>query len=117
MINTLLLNSEWDLCLDGARNLATVSGDYALAQNVACALRLFLGELWYDTSQGVPYLSGILGQGLNKGRVESALSDAAMAVPGVTSVEVDLTTQTSADRSARLLRGSVLINGTITVNF
>lgn len=60
-MNTLLLdNTLWDLCLDAAGNIAVASDPYQRAQSVANALKLFSGELWYDTSKGVPYFAQIL---------------------------------------------------------
>lgn len=40
--HTLLLDADWDLQLDAAGNIMTSSGDYAVAQNVANAIRLLL---------------------------------------------------------------------------
>jgi hypothetical protein len=59
------------------------TGDYATAQNVACALRLFRGELWYDTSAGVPYLQQILGKNLPPSLIKAQFVQAALTVPGV----------------------------------
>lgn len=53
-------NSE-DTCLDAAGNIAVATGPYAVAQDVATQLSTFLGECWYDTSQGVPYWQQIFG--------------------------------------------------------
>ena len=55
-MNTLLLDaSAWDLVLDANGDIALAAPPYAVAQDVASAISLFLGELWYDTTQGVPY--------------------------------------------------------------
>ena len=62
-MNTLLLDrATWDLCLDAAGNIATASEPYALAQDASSAIRLFVSEAWYDTTQGIPYFTNILGQ-------------------------------------------------------
>ena len=62
-MNTLLLDQTlWDLCLDASANIAMASNPYAIAQDAASAIRVFLGEVWYDTTQGVPYWDQILGQ-------------------------------------------------------
>ena len=61
--NTLLLDqSAWDLVIDSAGNIAMATPPYALAQDVASAVRLFLGELWYNTPKGIPYFEDVLGQ-------------------------------------------------------
>lgn len=62
-MDTLLLDvSTWDLVLDANGNIAVASAPYSLAQDVASAIRTFLGEVWYDTTQGVPYWQQILGK-------------------------------------------------------
>ncbi len=61
-MNTLLLDqNEWDLCLDLGGNIALAAAPYAVAQDVASAVRVFKGELWYDTTAGIPWLSDVLG--------------------------------------------------------
>lgn len=60
-MTSLLLDSNWDLTLDANGNLAATAGDYAIAQDVACACRTWQSELWYDMSRGVQY-NLILGQ-------------------------------------------------------
>lgn len=96
-MNTLLLSeplteepSGWDLTLDAAGNLAVAIGPYAIAQDVASAVRLFLGELWYDTTSGVPY-DQILGQRPPLQFLKAQFVAAAMTVPGVASVLCFLT--------------------------
>ena len=62
-MKTLLLDVEsWDVILDAASNIAIASEPYAVAQDVASAIKLFAGELWYDTTKGVPYFASILGK-------------------------------------------------------
>lgn len=85
-MKTLLLdNSLWDLCLDAGGNIAVASEPYARAQDVASAIRLFLGELWYDTSQGVPYFQQILGRTPPVEIFKEHMVRAALTVPGVVS--------------------------------
>lgn len=104
-MKSLLLDvPTWDLKLDSSGNIAAASGAYAVAQDVACALRLFAGELWYDTAQGVPYFETILGFLPSRGFLMAKFSEAALGVPGVVSVVVSLD-----DISvARNLTGSVV---------
>ena len=40
MAYTMLLNDKWDIHVDEAGNIATTTDDYAIAQNVANAVRL-----------------------------------------------------------------------------
>lgn len=87
-MKTLLLDiSQWDLVLDAGGNLAIASDPYAIAQNVASALRLFAGELWYDTSKGVPYFTDILGHTPPVTLFQELMVRAALTVSGVVSAE------------------------------
>lgn len=86
MNDTLLLTTdEWDLCLDAAGNIAMASPPYALAQDVASALRLFLGELWYDDTAGVPYFEQVLAHTPPLNVFRQLMVQAALTVPGVVS--------------------------------
>lgn len=82
--NTLLLDqSKWDLVIDSAGNIAMAAPPYALAQDVASAVRLFLGELWFDTTKGVPYFEEILGKLPPASLLIGYIEKAAKTVPGV----------------------------------
>lgn len=84
--NTLLLDqTKWDLVLDSSGNIATAAPPYALAQDVASAVRLFLGELWYSTAKGIPYFEDILGHLPPASLIVSHIERAAKTVPGVVS--------------------------------
>jgi hypothetical protein len=62
-VKSLLLDTTtWDLCLDANRNIAIAADPYALAQDVSCAIRTFLAEVWYDETQGIPYFQTIFGK-------------------------------------------------------
>lgn len=83
-MKTLLLDTvAWDLVLDAGGNIAVASDPYAVAQDVASAIRLFLGELWYDKSKGIPYFSEILGQATPANVFQDYMVQAALTVPGV----------------------------------
>lgn len=84
--STLLLDvGTWDLTLDSSGNIAIATPPYAVAQDVASAVRTFLGEVFYDTELGVPYTQQILGQAPPLSVVQAAIEQAAMTVPGVQS--------------------------------
>lgn len=85
MRTALLDVSAWDCVLDSAGNLAIATAPYQHAQDVASAIRLFLGELWYDTTKGVPYFTDILGQVPAPGYFQSLMEQAALTVPDVVS--------------------------------
>ncbi|CUJ80797.1 hypothetical protein [Achromobacter sp. 2789STDY5608628] len=83
-MNTLLLDrTVWDLVLDAAGNIAMASNPYALAQDVASAIKLFRGELFYDTAKGIPYWTEALGQLPPLALVRERLRAAALTVPDV----------------------------------
>jgi hypothetical protein len=83
MASTLLLDAvSWDLAVDTAGNIALAGDPYSQAQDAASAIRLFLGELYYDVVQGVPYAQ-ILGRPPNVPLLKSCMVKAALTVPGV----------------------------------
>lgn len=92
MYNTLLLDrTAWDLVLDSNGNIAMAKPSYAVAQDVASAIRLFLGELYYDTTKGVPYWSEVFGQMPPVSLIQQLLVNAALTVPGVVTAQVIIT--------------------------
>lgn len=102
--NTMLLDqSAWDLVIDSAGNIAMAQPPYALAQDVASAVRLFLSELWYDSTKGIPYFEDVLGHLPPLSLLTSYIEKAAMTVPGVTSAQCII-----SQISAREVSGQVL---------
>ena len=88
-MQTLLLDTvTWNLVLDANGNIAVASDPYSLAQDAASAIKLFIGELWYDTAQGVPFWQDILGKAPPLSLVKSLFVTAALTVPGVVSAKV-----------------------------
>ena len=77
--------ATWDLTLDSTGNLALLTGPNALAQDVACAISTFLGEMYYDTTQGIPWLSQVFGQQFSPSLVSSLIVAQVLQVPGVVS--------------------------------
>lgn len=51
----MLLNDNWDITLDGSGDFAWVSGNYATAQNVACACRAFTQDMYFNQEDGIPH--------------------------------------------------------------
>lgn len=72
-----------DSCLDANGNIAVASAPYSIAQDVATQLSTFLGEVWYDSSQGVQYWQKILGQRPPASLLRSLLEEQALMVPDV----------------------------------
>lgn len=91
-MNTMLLDrTDWDLVLDVAGNIALASNPYAVAQDVASAVKLFKGELFYNTVPGVPYWQEFLGHQPPLALVREHVQRAAMTVPEVASAICTLT--------------------------
>jgi hypothetical protein len=86
MASTLLLDrTVWDLVLDASGNIALASDPYSIAQDVASAIKLFKGELWFDATSGIPYWEQILGQLPPLSVIKSQVEAAALTVPEVAS--------------------------------
>ena len=83
---TLLLDQVTnDFVFDSNRNIAICWQPYAVAQDVTSAIKLCLGELWYDTSKGVPFFQKIAGKPLPLSILKTYIEAAAMTVPDVVS--------------------------------
>lgn len=83
-MKTLLLDTAaWDLVLDAAGNIAVAEAPYQLSQDVASAIKTFAGEVWFDTTLGVPYFSTILGKTPPIEYFKDQMVRAAKTVPGV----------------------------------
>ena len=74
---------QWDWVLDSKGNIALASDPYSQAQDVASAVRLFLGELWFDQTKGIPYFENVLGKLPPVVLLSSYIEDVALTVPGV----------------------------------
>lgn len=104
-MDTLLLNRDgWDLALNSAANIAVASDPYSQTQDVASAARLFEGELWFDTTKGIPYFGQILGRNYPIPVFREQAAAAALSVPGVSSARVVISSLTD-----RTLRGQIQI--------
>lgn len=91
-MNTLILAQDtWDLITDAAGNIAMATEPYSLVQDVASACRLFIGELWYDSSQGIPYFENILGHLPPLQYVKLQIERAALTVPTVALAKCTIT--------------------------
>lgn len=97
-MDTIFLNPEiWDLMLDDEGNIAYAKDPYAKAQDVASAVKLFKGELYYDTSKGIPYFDETLGKKQSLALYQYRLEKAALSVPEVVSAKAII--QSNADRT------------------
>ena len=115
--NTLLLDqTAWDLVLDANGNIAMAAPPYALAQDVASAVRTFIGEVWYDTTEGIPYWTKVLGKLPPASLLIEMINQVALSVPGVVTVRTFITSFTN-----RGISGNIQFvdanNVSTTVNF
>lgn len=84
MSSTLLLDrTSWDLCIDAKGNIALASDPYSIAQDAASAIKLFIGEYYYDVALGIPYFEEVLGHNPPINLIKQFLISAAQSVPGV----------------------------------
>lgn len=103
--NTLLLDTAaWDLVLDSNGNIAVAGVPYSIAQDVASALRTFMGECWYSTGLGVPYWSNILGKLPPLQYVKTQMEKQALTIPNTVRAYVTFT-----QFSNRALQGQCLV--------
>ena len=106
MPHTLYLNPDtWDITLDSSGRIARSTQAYAIAQNVANAVRLFTGEAFFAQDEGIPHFD------IELGKTRPALSvlrarirAAALAVDGVLDAVVNLDGVTD-----RKLTGEILL--------
>ena len=102
---TLLLDSNWDLCLDKAGRIAIAEGAYATAQNVANECRLFTNDAYFETERGIPYYLVALGRKLSPSVLRARLRDAAYLVEDVEDV-TDVVLE-SLDTETRRVTGEI----------
>lgn len=117
MPNTLPLSGSWDVQLDNAGNLNLTDPYTSIAQDVASAIRTFLGECWYDVSLGVPYFQTIFGHRPPASLVRAKVKAAALQVNGVSTANV-----TAIAIKNRAITGTIVVTSPtstqpITVTF
>lgn len=108
MASTLFLDpAVWDLTLDANNNIAVAAEPYALAQDAASAIKTFLGEVYWDSTIGVPYLQQIFGYAPPLALLKQYLVQAALsASTDIVSAQVFLS---NLDPTTRILSGQVQI--------
>ena len=115
---SLFLNDAWDITLDGAGNLATTSGRYCDAQNVANAVRLFTNDAYLRQRQGVPHFSLDLGVKPAMSEVRAVYREAALGVENIADASVEIA---GLDTETRAMTGRITAtseNGeTVAVEF
>ena len=104
--HTLYLNPDsWDITLDSSGRLQTSASAYAIAQNVANAVRLFTGEAFFAMDEGIPHFDIELGKTRPALPVLRArMREAALNVEGVLDAQITLD-----DVQERKLTGEILL--------
>lgn len=100
----LLDTAAWDIALDISGNIAVASAPYAIAQDAACEIKLFVGEAYYDTGRGVPYWQSVLGHNPPLSLVRAYMIRAALLAPGAVAASVYFTSWVN-----RVLMGQVQV--------
>lgn len=88
MTTSLYLDPNiWDLTVDVNGDIALCSQPYAAAQDAGCQIKLWNGELWYDTKQGVTWFN-VYGKLPPLTYLRAQLIAAALLVPNVIRAKV-----------------------------
>lgn len=105
-MQTLRLNSGWDIYVDDAGNIATDSTEYATAQTAANAIRLFTKDAYFNQTRGIPHFDIELGKPFKASQsvLINRIRQACMAVEGVTDCRVVL-----EDKGGRIEGGVVYL--------
>lgn len=104
MRTLFLLPDTWDLALDVNGNIAVAEQTYQQAQDIASACRVFTKDMYYNQSEGIPYLEEILGkEQYPLSLYQKYLTDAALSVPEIEQATVSLETLEN-----RILTGSIV---------
>lgn len=103
-MDSIRLSADWDLDLTSGGNLPTVSGAERVAQDVACYVRTWQGECWYQAEDGIPYLVDELATLPPKELVIERAMERALEVPNVLTAEVTLT-----EFADRVLKGDIQV--------
>ena len=117
MASIKLDNNDWDLDVDKNNDIAvTDEGGQTIAQDVSTAVRVWLGESYFDTSFGVAYKE-ILAQNPLQSFVASLIGETAKTVKDVETIKVELNNWVNDpyDKS-RVLTGVININGEYNVS-
>lgn len=103
---TLTLDPDkWDLVLDSRGDIADSTGDYATAQDVANAIRLFTDEAYFDMQRGVPHYEIDLALRPSLSQVRARYRKAALGVTNVADASVSIYEITDE----RVMRGEVFL--------
>jgi hypothetical protein len=98
--------NRWDLTLTGAGDIAVATEDYATAQDVANAIRLFRNDAYLAWDDGVPHFALDLGLFPSLAAVRARYREAALGVENVREANVIID---DMDETSRVMSGVVNI--------
>ena len=87
-MTTLSLNSNWDLMIDNNGNIALITDEQEIAQNVATSCRVFKGEEPFDVERGIPYKTQIMGEYPDSNILNAYFEKEAKRISGVENITV-----------------------------
>ena len=102
---TLMLDHNWDICLNNDGRIRLAEGAYATAQNVANECRLFTQDAYFEQERGIPYYLIALGHKPSPSVLRARLRDAALLVDDVAEV-TDIILE-SLDTETRKVTGDI----------
>lgn len=115
---SLQLNTQtWDLMVDLNGLFVFADPALSIAQDVACAIRTWLGECWYNTALGMPYFQAILGKTPSRSFLKANIVAQASTVAGVTAATIAALSITSRGLSGMILVTTNTSNVPIEVLF
>lgn len=100
---SLKLDNNWDITLNENGSLKTADPYYSIAQNVACAVRLFTNDAYFNTDKGIPHFDVTLKRNPALSVICSHIKKAAMSVDGVKNAEVIINNDNG------IIQGEILI--------
>lgn len=99
--------NSWDLQLDANGNVVMAKETNAIVQNVCNEGRLFTGDAYFRFEDGIDWFTDQLGEPVQEAVTSENLRTAALAVPGVLSV--DSVTINELNQKTRTLHGTIEI--------
>lgn len=80
------LDTDGDLYLDDSGSAVNLTGADAIAQHISIRLRMFLGEWFLDTREGVPWFD-LMEKGASTTRIRAVVREVITKTPGVGSLD------------------------------
>lgn len=97
--------TTWDLRVDEYGLIVTCEGPYAIAQNVANAVRLFTKDAWFDQEKGIPHYQIELGKKPPYALLRTKIINTALSILGVADARVTWLEFTNE----KVLTGNILL--------